>query len=142
MKTRIIKSIITFLIVIYSSVLSAHEMWLEPENFILKKNTELRVNIKVGVDLAGDSYPYIRSETKNLRLFLDKTQIKLKHRDGDYPAIKSLLKKDGLYILSYQSSSEKVSYKSFSQFKSFLIEQNLWDYWSTKYPELINTQIE
>lgn len=142
MKKKIIKLISIFIILTYGFSSSAHEMWLEPENFILKKNTEVKVNIRVGENLVGDSFPYIGSETKSFKLFLNKKQIKLKYRDGDYPAMKSLLKNNGLYVISYQSTPEQVNYENFSKFESFLKDQNLWDHWSSIYPSFINTEIK
>jgi len=119
----------------------AHEMWLEPEQFITQSNTDLKAHIKVGQNFSGEKFPYIKSETKSLKLFLTQKEIKLKHRDGDYPAIQSLLTSPGLYVLSYESVAEKVNYASFEKFKSFLEEQNVWDNWSKENPSFINSTI-
>ena len=98
----------------------AHELWLEPEQFILQANTDLKADIKVGQQLNGNKYPYIKSETKSLKLFLKKKEIKLTHRDGDYPANQSPIKNEGLHILSYESVPEKVNYANFEIFKTFM----------------------
>jgi len=119
----------------------AHEMWLEPEPFITESNTDLKAHIKVGQNFSGEKFPYIKSETKSLKLFLTQKEIKLKHRDGDYPAIQSLLTSPGLYVLSYESVAEKVNYANFEKFKSFLEEQNVWENWSKENPSFINSTI-
>jgi uncharacterized GH25 family protein len=47
----------------------AHELWLEPEQFILQPNTDVKADIKVGQQLHGNKYPYINSETKIYIIF-------------------------------------------------------------------------
>ena len=121
---------------------SAHELWLEPENFITQPNSKLNTHIKVGQKFRGDKFPYLRSETKRLDLFLDQKSITLKPRDGDYPAIQSPLKESGLHILSYESVPEKVDYKNFEVFKSFLQDEGLWKRWSKENPDFINSDIK
>ena len=120
----------------------AHELWLEPEQFILQPNTDLKADIKVGQQLNGNKYPYIKSETKSLKLFLKKKEIKLTHRDGDYPAIQSPLKNEGLHVLSYESVPEKVNYANFEIFRTFMEEEGLWETWSKQNPTLVNTNID
>jgi len=121
---------------------SAHELWLEPEAFITQPNSKLNAHIKVGQKFNGDKFPYLRSETKSLKLFLEQKSITLQPRDGDYPAIQSSLKKSGLHILSYQSVPEKVDYKNFEVFKSFLQDEGLWKKWSKENPDFINSDIK
>ena len=120
---------------------SAHELWLEPETFITQPYSKLNTHIKVGQKFNGDKFPYLSSETKSLRLFLDQRPIILKPRDGDYPAIQSILKKSGLYVLSYESFPEKVDYKNFETFKTFLKEEGIWDSWNKKNSKFINSDI-
>ena len=121
---------------------SAHELWLEPEAFITQPNSKLNAHIKVGQKFNGDKFPYLRSETKSLKLFLEQKSITLKPRDGDYPAIQSPLKESGLHILSYESVPEKVDYKNFEVFKSFLQDEGLWKRWSKENPDFINSDIK
>ena len=135
------KLIIAVLLSTSSVSVLAHEMWLEPEPFITQSNTDLKAHIKVGQNFSGEKFPYIKSETKSLKLFLTQKEIKLKHRDGDYPAIQSPLTSPGLYVLSYESVPEKVNYANFEKFKSFLEEQNVWDNWSKQNPSFLNTNI-
>lgn len=125
-----------------AAMVQAHEMWLEPLNFFPNINEQLKVHIKVGQNFNGESYPYIQSETKSLQLFNQNKTITLKHRDGDYPAIQSIVQKNGLHVLSYESIPEKVNYESFDKFKQFLQEQDLWDKWSKENPSYINSTIK
>jgi uncharacterized GH25 family protein len=142
MKYFLAKLTLTILFSLISITSSAHELWLEPEAFITQPNSKLNAHIKVGQKFNGDQFPYLRSETKNLKLFLDRKLIALTPREGDYPAIQSILKQAGLHVLSYESTPEKVDYKNFDTFKTFLQEEGIWNKWSQKNPDFINTDIK
>lgn len=141
MKKFLAKLIITIFLISNSIPSYSHELWLEPENFTTEPDTKLNIHIKVGQKFNGDKFPYLQSETKKLKIFLEEKEIKLKLRDGDYPAIQFPLKKIGLYTVSYESNPEEVIYQNFRLFQSFLEEQDIWDEWSKKNPNLINTDI-
>ena len=49
-----------------STNLYAHELWLEAKNYKLKNQEKIIVDIKVGQDLIGESYPFINEETEKL----------------------------------------------------------------------------
>jgi len=83
------KLTVIILVSFVSVTSSAHELWLEPEAFVVQPNSKLKTHIKVGQKFNGDKFPYLRSETKSLKLFLEQKLITLQPRDGDYPAIQS-----------------------------------------------------
>ena len=69
--------IIYFLI--NSNSLNAHELWLEANQYKLKSGEKLIANIKVGQNLAGESYPFLSQETERLFLVSKKGLKKLKN---------------------------------------------------------------
>lgn len=127
MKNLFKKITLFFIFLFFTNIGFSHELWLEPKKFNLLPNQKLEAHIKVGQNLNGDSFPYISAETSKLNLFLNKTKIQLKHRDGDYPAIQVNLNKRGTYILTYESTPEILKYENFEKFTLFLQEQGLWD---------------
>ena len=50
----------------YAIELRSHELWLEAEDFRLNKGSKLIANIKVGENLIGESYPFLKKETEKL----------------------------------------------------------------------------
>ena len=46
----------------YAIELRSHELWLEAEDFRLNKGSKLIANIKVGENLIGESYPFLKKE--------------------------------------------------------------------------------
>ena len=141
MNKFLVKLLLIIFFIFKITLVRAHEMWLEPINFVPTINETLSAHIKVGQNFNGESYPYIKSETKSLKLFNQQKIIKLKHRDGDYPAIQSPMKQNGLYVLSYESIPEKVNYENFNKFKEFLEEQDIWNKWSKENPSYIISTI-
>jgi uncharacterized GH25 family protein len=87
---------IIFTLIIYfifnSTNLIAHELWLEAKNYKLKNQEKLIVDIKVGQDLIGESYPFINEETEKLFFQTSNEILQLKQNDGDYPAIQQKVK--------------------------------------------------
>lgn len=122
------KLILVFLIFLFlnANKLDSHELWLEAEEYLIKKNNKLIVNIKVGENLSGEKYPYLSHETE--KLFIENNfQIKnVEQINGDYPAIQqSLHGKGGVQYLYYQSNKETIKYTDFKTFLKFIEDYNL-----------------
>ena len=64
MNSFLVKLITVILLTSSSLPGHAHELWLEPENFIIQPNSKLNAHIKVGQKFNGDKFPYLHSETK------------------------------------------------------------------------------
>ncbi len=113
------------MILLKTSTLKSHELWIEGKNYQLKNNEHFIANIKVGQDLLGESFPFINSETELYLLKNNKTKQNLKQRDGDFPAIKQKINQEGFNIIYYQSTPEFLNYESLDKFKFFIKEYNL-----------------
>ena len=120
---------IFFAVILYflinSNFLSAHELWLEPHKYKLKNKEKLIVNIKVGTDLAGESFPYLSKETEKLFLVSKKGLKKLNQIDGNYPAIQQSVNYSGVQYLYYQSSKDFLKYEDYKSFIEFTDEYYL-----------------
>jgi cobalt/nickel transport protein len=110
---------------INSNSLNAHELWLEADQYQLKDSEKLIVNIKVGQDLVGESYPYLSQETEKLFLVSKKGFKKLNQIDGDYPAIQQSVNYSGIQYLYYQSNKEFLKYQDYKTFIEFTDEYDL-----------------
>ena len=108
-----------------STNLYAHELWLEAKNYKLKNQEKLIVDIKVGQDLIGESYPFINEETEKLFFQTSNEILQLKQNDGDYPAIQQKIKDPGTQFLYYQSNIVLLEYQDFETFINFTKEYDL-----------------
>tara|TARA_A100001015_G_scaffold83014_1_gene92109 strand:+ start:1078 stop:1851 length:774 start_codon:yes stop_codon:yes gene_type:complete len=109
----------------YAIELKSHELWLEAKDFKLNKYSKLMVNIKVGENFNGESYPFLNKETEKLFIQNQNKIIKLKQIDGDYPAIQQNISSSGIQYLYYQSNKEFLEYDSFDTFLKFTKEYDL-----------------
>jgi|TARA_X000000950_G_scaffold274578_1_gene359847 uncharacterized GH25 family protein len=110
---------------INSNSLNAHELWLESYEYKLKNNEKIIANIKVGIDLVGESYPYLSEETEKIFLVSKKGLKKLSQIDGNYPAIQQSINYSGVQYLYYQSSKDFLKYDDYKSFVEFTDEYNL-----------------
>ena len=110
---------------INSNSLNAHELWLEADQYKLKRGGQLTANIKVGQDLVGESYPYLSQETEKLFIVSKKGLRKLNQTDGDYPAIQRTINDSGTQYLYYQSNKELLKYQDYKTFIEFTNEYYL-----------------
>ena len=110
---------------INSNSLNAHELWLESYEYKLKNNEKIIANIKVGIDLVGESYPYLSEETEKLFLVSKKGLKKLNQIDGNYPAIQQPVDYNGVQYLYYQSRKDFLKYDDYKSFVEFTDEYNL-----------------
>ena len=102
----------------------AHELWLEPINFKFNNNEVSKIHIKVGQNFNGSPFGYYDPNKKNLYLENKNKVINLPQRDGNFPAIQTLILDKGFHILNYETNYEFLKYESIDKFEDFLKEQN------------------
>jgi hypothetical protein len=103
----------------------AHELWLEPINFRFNNKEVSKIHIKVGQNFNGSPFGYYDPNKKNLYLENKNKVINLSQRDGNFPAIQTLILDKGFHILTYETNYELLKYESLEKFKDFIKEQDL-----------------
>jgi hypothetical protein len=104
--------------------LQAHELWLEPIKSKFNNKEVSKIHINIGQNFIGSSFGYYDPNKKNLYLE-SKNQLKnLPQRDGNFPAIQTLILDKGFHILNYETNYEFIKYESIEKFEDFLKEQN------------------
>ena len=104
--------------------LQAHELWLEPVNFKFNNKEISKTHINVGQNFIGSPFGYYEPNKKNLYLENKNKVINLPQRDGNFPAIQTLILDKGFHILNYETNYEFLKYESIEKFEDFLKEQN------------------
>ena len=102
----------------------AHELWLEPINFKFNNKEVSKIHIKVGQNFNGSPFGYYDPNKKDLYLENKNKVINLPQRDGNFPAIQTLILDKGFHILNYETNYEFLKYESIEKFEDFLKEQN------------------
>ena len=108
-----------------SSVLNAHEFWLEPLDFTVERGDSLQADIKVGQDLDGDTYAYYPSNFERFDLTVSDVTSPPKNRFAQKPAVDQTTTKDGLHVLTYQSKPSRLRYEKREKFESFLKNEGI-----------------
>ena len=105
----------------------AHELWLEPVNFNFNNKELLKTNINIGQDFNGSPFGFYSPNKKKLYLENKNKIINLSQRDGNFPAIQTLVLGQGFHILNYETNNEFLKYDTTKKFEDFLKEQGLQD---------------
>ena len=104
--------------------LQAHELWLEPINFKFNNKELSKIHINIGQNLMGASFGYYDPNKKSLYLENKNKVIDLPQRNGNFPAIQTLILDKGFHIINYETNFEFLKYESSEKFEDFLKEQN------------------
>ena len=103
----------------------AHELWLEPVNFKFNNKEISKTHINVGQNFIGSPFGYYEPNKKSLYLENKNKVINLPQREGNFPAIQTLILDKGFHILNYETNYEFLKYESVEKFEDFLKEQDL-----------------
>ena len=84
-----------------------------------------RSHINIGQNFIGSPFGYYDPNKKSLYLENKNKVINLPQRDGNFPAIQTLILDKGFHILNYETNYEFLKYESVEKFEDFLKEQDL-----------------
>ena len=103
----------------------AHELWLEPVNFKFNNKEVSKIHINIGQNFIGSPFGYYDPNKKSLYLENINKVKDLPQRDGNFPAIQTLILDKGFHVLTYETNYELLKYESLEKFKDFIKEQDL-----------------
>jgi len=117
--------VMLFLLVFLKFSVQAHELWLEPVSFNFDNKELFKININIGQDFTGSSFGFYSPNKKKLYLENKNEVINLSQRDGNFPAIQTLVLGKGFHILNYETNNEFLKYDTIEKFEDFIEEQGL-----------------
>ena len=125
-----LKQIFSFLVILFMLIflkfgVQAHELWLEPVNFNFNNKELFKTNINIGQDFKGSPFGFYSPNKKKLYLENKSKVISLSQRDGNFPAIQTLVLGQGFHVLNYETNYEFLKYDSIEKFEDFIKEQDL-----------------
>ena len=127
---NLLKQILYFFVVIFLATslkikVHAHELWLEPINLNFNNKELFKTNINIGQDFMGTSFGFYSPNKKNLYIENKNELINLSQRNGNFPAIQTLILGQGFHVLNYETNNEFLKYDSIEKFEDFIEEQGL-----------------
>ena len=117
--------VILFLSIFLKFSVYAHELWLEPDDFNFNNKELFKSNINIGQDFMGSPFGFYGPNKKSLYLENKNEVINLLQRNGNFPAIQTLVLGKGFHVLNYETNNEFLKYDSVEKFEDFIKEQGL-----------------
>jgi len=109
----------------YISTTSAHEFWLSPQRYILKPGEQIAGALRIGVNMKGDSLPYINENFHAFTVTTKQGSQAVKGRIGDIPALSYATQETGLHVITYHSKPNKVTFNDWQKFLKYLNDEGL-----------------
>lgn len=102
------------------SPVSAHEFWIEPDNYSVNPDTEIKADIRIGQDFKGNAFPYIPSRFVAFKSHDRLGEIDVAGVTGDLPALAMTPRTEGLTIITYVSVAERIRFQEWEKFAYYL----------------------
>lgn len=100
-----------------------HEVWIEPLEWQVSLQDEIKADIFNGENFAGFALIWDEKAIERAEFWSDDEATDIKGRLGDRPALATAGQQGGLVTLVYQSDYRTVDYDSFDKFASFVNEK-------------------
>lgn len=103
-----------------ASPVAAHEFWVEPHDFVIAANERIKADLRIGQDFKGDAFPFIPSRFAEFRLHDRLGQTDVEGVTGDLPALNLVPRTEGLAIITYVSSGDRIRFREWDKFAEYL----------------------
>lgn len=107
------------------NVADAHEFWISPLDYTPEVGQEVKADLLVGSDMAGQQFPWLKRNTVAARLQSDNWNLDIVGREGDLPALTFAPKEDGLNIVIFHAQPSFVVFDEPETFASYLEYEGL-----------------
>ena len=102
---------------------STHDFWIEPNHFRLSENEKVEITLREGVDLKGNSLPYITDWFSDFSYSDDKGQHAVRSELGNDPAA-VVTPSSGTTLLGYNSKRDFVALSA-EKFATYLQQEGM-----------------
>ncbi|WP_422370734.1 DUF4198 domain-containing protein [Hoeflea sp.] len=99
---------------------SAHEFWIEPENYAVDSGDQIRADIRIGQDFTGDAFPFIPARFRSFSQHDAQGVDPVAGNIGELPALTAMARADGLTLFTYVSSERRITFQAWEKFQEYL----------------------
>ena len=99
---------------------SAHEFWIEPEDYTVQPGEELRATIKVGTEFEGSSYAFLPTNFRRFDVAIGDEIGAVPGRIGDRPAVQLGVDRTGLVTLIHVTRDYELTWETWQKFEEFV----------------------
>ncbi|HEX5668988.1 MAG TPA: DUF4198 domain-containing protein [Chitinophagaceae bacterium] len=121
------KRLLIFMLLVICTSLGAHEFWLEPQKFNLKRGEHVILTFKVGEHFEGENWRGNATSVKSLKLFYANIQDDLESLispDAEGDSLSLQFYDDGTALVAYQSTNKHIELEA-AKFNEYLEEDGL-----------------
>jgi uncharacterized GH25 family protein len=104
---------------------SAHEFWIEPEDYAVDSGEEIRADIRIGQDFRGDAFPFIPARFRSFLQHDDLGAEPIAGSIGATPALTAMPRAEGLTIFTYVSTERSITFQEWEEFQEYLDYEGL-----------------
>lgn len=104
---------------------SAHEFWIEPEDYAVESSEEIRADIRIGQDFTGDAFPFIPARFRSFSQHDARGVEPVTGNIGDFPALTAMPRTDGLTLFTYVSTERSITFQEWEKFQFYLDYEGL-----------------
>jgi len=110
-------------LLIASTAVTAHELWLDSEKFQYEIGDQVEVSLVNGTQFDGVNLPYFTRRVADLYYSID-ARVDATSRLGDLPAFQQVIDTPGLARFVYVSKLDNITYRGLKKFRAFVEEKD------------------
>ena len=105
----------------------AHELWIEPQDYVIAADELIVADIKIGQKFSGIRFPYLTRNFTRFDLTFGNKSVPVTGRMGDFPALKMSPPREGLIIIIHETTPDTITYDDPEKFVAFVKHKDFSD---------------
>ncbi|MEM1074894.1 MAG: DUF4198 domain-containing protein [Pseudomonadota bacterium] len=106
------------------SVATAHEFWIEPDEFQVGGGLPITANLRNGENFKGISLGWFENRFTRFEVVNDGVAKDVDGRMGDTPALQMTAPDDGLLVILHETTPQSLRYKEWNKFLKFVAHKD------------------
>lgn len=118
------KTLLTACVVLMSAPLSAHEFWLDQEEFHVDVGGDIAADFRVGSEFKGPRFAFLDNRSIRTDYQIGGVIRPLPTRTGDRPALQMSDVAEGLTVLIHETTDSDLVYRDWEKFQNFVAHKD------------------
>ncbi len=110
-----------------TSAVSAHEFWIEPQNYQVENGTILQADLKNGQNFKGIDLAFFENRFARFDMIQNGVVSPVAGRMGDSPALQQPVDGDGLLVIVHETTASRLTYTEWDKFQAFADHKGFGD---------------
>ena len=106
---------------------TAHEFWIDPEDFTLEAGDTLLADLRVGQEFAGSAMSFLPRNFTSFEVASGAATLVAEGRIGDIPALRMDGLPEGLAVIVHQTTANLLTWSEWERFVAFAEHKDLGD---------------